>query len=247
MVLLRSAIYGTTAVLEPTPSALTDVTHRLARPDPARPAAGRRPRRPAPRLRASCSAARRADPTLLDARPRRRLAGRADLRAHAGLLGGHRRRARRHRDLRPRRCPALASRSRADGEILVDGPTVAGGGTLRTGDLGRLDERGRLIVAGPQGRHDRHAAARTSMPAEVEAALLAAPRRGRGRRVRPPRPRVGRGRHRPRRPPRARSSRPSCATFAAARLARFKVPKAIELVDALPRNASGKLLRRELR
>jgi acyl-CoA synthetase (AMP-forming)/AMP-acid ligase II len=35
--------------------------------------------------------------------------------------------------------------------------------------------------------------------------------------------------------------------FARERLARFKVPKEIEFLDALPRTASGKVLRRDLR
>ena len=44
--------------------------------------------------------------------------------------------------------PGVTVRIEPDGEILVEGPTVAGGGTLRTGDLGRLDARGRLTVIG---------------------------------------------------------------------------------------------------
>ena len=35
--------------------------------------------------------------------------------------------------------------------------------------------------------------------------------------------------------------------FCAERLARFKVPKAIEAVDALPRNAAGKILKDKVR
>ena len=35
--------------------------------------------------------------------------------------------------------------------------------------------------------------------------------------------------------------------FAKSRIARFKCPKSVKFVAALPRNASGKILRRELR
>jgi long-chain acyl-CoA synthetase len=35
--------------------------------------------------------------------------------------------------------------------------------------------------------------------------------------------------------------------FARTRIAAFKVPKSIEFVEALPRNAAGKVLRRTLR
>ena len=71
---------------------------RVARPDPAR--AADRP--PAPADAAGRDAGRRArGPHAARPRPRGRLAGRADLRAHAGVLGGHGRPAGGHRDLRP--------------------------------------------------------------------------------------------------------------------------------------------------
>jgi acyl-CoA synthetase (AMP-forming)/AMP-acid ligase II len=40
---------------------------------------------------------------------------------------------------------------------------------------------------------------------------------------------------------------PTLQAFAGGQLARYKVPKQIEFIDALPRNPSGKVLRRELR
>jgi o-succinylbenzoate---CoA ligase len=137
-------------------------------------------------------------------------------------------------------------------EIWVRGPIVSAGATdadgwLHTGDLGAFDERGRLIISGRKS-DTIVTGGENVAPAEVEAVLMEHPDV------------VDVGVH-------ARTddewgeivvakvvARDGAAIgpeplreFCAARLARYKVPKSIELVAALPRTGSGKLLRRQLR
>ena len=85
-------------------------------------------------------------------------------------------------------------------------------------------------------------------PGEVEDLLAEPPgdRRGRGdrRRRRRVRPAAVRLRRRPR--GRARSTPTRSATTCKANLARYKVPREVEFLDALPRNPTGKVLKREL-
>ncbi|MCD6728010.1 MAG: AMP-binding protein [Solirubrobacteraceae bacterium] len=137
----------------------------------------------------------------------------------------------------------------ADGEVLVAGPTVAPavGPLLRTGDLGALDERGRLTITGRKA-DTIISGGENVAPQEVEAVLEAHPAvaeaavhgrpddewgeaivatvvlRGPGS--------VGEA---------------VLRAWCAARLAPYKVPKAIAVAQALPRTASGKLRRAELR
>jgi len=133
-----------------------------------------------------------------------------------------------------------------DGEIRVSGPTVAGGGELATGDLGRLGADGRLTVTGR--RADTIVTGGENVaPAEVEAVLAEHPavaEAGVHGRADPKwgeavvatvvlRPGAAAGEH---------ELREHCAV----RLAAFKVPKEIAFADALPRTESGKLLRRRL-
>ena len=242
MVLLRSAIYAHHRACIGAAGDARRRHARLAGADPARPPA-RRGRRP-PRCARCCSAARRR-PALLTraARP----AGRSRRRTASPQACSpvDHRRARRHRDRRPRaprrrrldRAPTARSSSTA--------PTVAGGGTLRTGDLGRLDDRGRLIVIGRKA-DTIVSGGENVAPAEVEAVLLEHPAVAEAGVFAPAAPGVGRGGHRPCGAARRTPPRTSCAHWAGERLARFKVPKAIEVADALPRTTSGKLLRREL-
>jgi O-succinylbenzoic acid--CoA ligase len=139
----------------------------------------------------------------------------------------------------------------ADGEILVRGPTVAPGvtaadGWLHTGDLGAIDERGRLTITGRKA-DTIISGGENVAPAEVEAVLLEHPAVADaavfarsssdwGEAV------IAQVILRDGLTAPAEELRRHCAQ----RLAPFKVPKAIEFTDRLPRTQSGKLLRREL-
>jgi o-succinylbenzoate---CoA ligase len=141
----------------------------------------------------------------------------------------------------------------ADGEILVRGPTVSPGylhqpaeeAWLRTGDLGYVDDEGYLFVL--DRRDDLIVSGGENVyPAEVEAVLLAHPAVEEAgvfgvadaewgqivaAAVKLEQP----------------ASIDDIVAFCRQRLAGYKVPRRIELVDTIPRTASGKLLRRELR
>jgi O-succinylbenzoic acid--CoA ligase len=133
------------------------------------------------------------------------------------------------------------------GEIVVGGPMVAGGGPLRTGDLGVLDGRGRLIVTGRKSDVIVTGAENVS-PAEVEAVLLSHPDIADAAVFARPDPEWGEAvtaRVLPR--PGAAPDPAALRAFCAERLAGYKVPKAFEVTsEPLPRTASGKLLRRRL-
>jgi O-succinylbenzoic acid--CoA ligase len=137
------------------------------------------------------------------------------------------------------------------GEVIVRGPIVAPEarderGWLRTGDLGSFDERSRLVITGRKADTIVTGGENVS-PAEVEAVLLEHPAVADAGVFARPDPEWGEAlvaaivvRDSEAVDPEA------LGAFCARRLARFKVPKAFEAVERLPRTASGKLLRREL-
>ncbi len=139
-----------------------------------------------------------------------------------------------------------------DGEILVQGPTVAPGvsdedGWLHTGDLGRIDDEGFLYVTDRLG-DVIVTGGENVIPAEVEEVLLRHPDVVDAAAI-------GRADAewqevvaavvvlRSGADADAEALRRHCSQS----LAGYKVPKRFEFVGELPRTASGKLLRRELR
>jgi O-succinylbenzoic acid--CoA ligase len=133
-----------------------------------------------------------------------------------------------------------------DGEILVSGPTVAPGAgpVLHTGDLGAWNADGVLHVMGRKsdtivtgGENVAPAEVEAVLeghPAVAEAAVHGAPHREWGEAV------VATV------VVRSDASEAELRAHCAARLAPFKVPKAIRFADALPRTRSGKLVRSAL-
>jgi O-succinylbenzoic acid--CoA ligase len=139
-----------------------------------------------------------------------------------------------------------------DREILARGPTIARGalapdGWLHTGDLGELDERGRVLVRGRKA-DTIVSGGENVAPAEVQAVLEAHPQVIEAAVLGRADPRWGEavtaivvvGAD-------ATVDERELRTHCAAALAAFKVPKRFALTtEPLPRTASGKLLRREL-
>ncbi len=139
-----------------------------------------------------------------------------------------------------------------DGEILVQGPTVAPGrvdpdGWLHTGDLGHIDDEGFLYV---KDRIDDMivSGGENVIPAEVEEVLLRHPEVADAAVV---------GREDPEWQQAVTAvvvlesgsevTPDDLRRYCADSLAGFKVPKRVELAAALPRTPSGKLMRRALR
>jgi O-succinylbenzoic acid--CoA ligase len=145
--------------------------------------------------------------------------------------------------------PGVELQVAPDGEILVRGAMVAPAeaapdGWLHTGDLGRLDEDGGLQILG-RLKELIVTGGENVAPLEVEQALLAHPAVTDAGVAGLPDPDWGEAVTAfvvLRAPADAEELRGWCRE----RLAPFKVPKAINAVQRLPRNAGGKLLRDRL-
>jgi acyl-CoA synthetase (AMP-forming)/AMP-acid ligase II len=148
------------------------------------------------------------------------------------------------------------------GEIVVRGYNVTGGyfedpeetartidadGWLHTGDIGTMDERGYLRIT--DRKKDMFIVGGfNAYPAEIESALICHPSVAQAAVVGVPDDRLGEV------GVAYVTSRPGCTvdgaeliSWSRERMANYKVPRRVEVVDALPLNASGKVLKYELR
>jgi HIP---CoA ligase len=147
------------------------------------------------------------------------------------------------------------------GQIVLRGPTVMAGylddpaataavlsddGWLNTGDLGRIGEDGCLRIAG-RSKDMFIVGGFNAYPAEIESMLLEHPDIQQAAVIGVPDPRLGevglafvvtRS---------AGLTGDGIIAWCRGRMANYKVPRAVELIDALPLNASGKVEKKALR
>ena len=125
--------------------------------------------------------------------------------------------------------------------------TIDAEGWLRTGDAGYLDDDGYLYI------HDRVkdiiiTGAENVYPAEVESAIYGHPDVAEVAVIGIPDEKWGEAvKAFVALKPGMTPDPASIIAFARTRIAAFKAPKSIDFIDALPRNASGKILRKDLR
>ena len=125
--------------------------------------------------------------------------------------------------------------------------TIRPGGWLRTGDAGFMDADGFFFV------HDRVkdmivSGGENVYPAEVENAILGCPGVADAAVIGVPDERWGEAvKAIVVAAPGAAPTPAEIIAYARERIAGFKAPKSVDFIDALPRNPSGKVLRRELR
>ncbi|KSB90168.1 acyl-CoA synthetase [Caulobacter vibrioides] len=145
---------------------------------------------------------------------------------------------------------AVRSSSNMAGYWKLDAATAAtidADGWLRTGDAGYLDEDGYLFI------HDRVkdmivSGGENIYPAEVESAVYGHPHVAEVAVIGVPDDKWGEAVKAVVAPKPGITPDPDdIIAFARTRIAHFKAPKSVDFVEALPRNASGKILRRQLR
>jgi acyl-CoA synthetase (AMP-forming)/AMP-acid ligase II len=148
------------------------------------------------------------------------------------------------------------------GEVVVRGYTVMSGyfgdpaataeavdadGWLHTGDVGVLDERGNLTIT-DRTKDMFVVGGFNAYPAEIENVMMTHPSVGQVAVIGIPEPRlgeVGRAYVVPRAG--ATVDEAELIAWCRERMANYKVPRAVEVVDALPLNATGKVLKYVLR
>jgi acyl-CoA synthetase (AMP-forming)/AMP-acid ligase II len=125
--------------------------------------------------------------------------------------------------------------------------TIDADGWLHTGDIGVLDEHGNLRIT--DRLKDMYVVGGfNAYPAEIEQVLAAHPAVAEAAVVGVPDERLGEvGKAFVVARPGQSVDADEVIAFARERIANFKVPRSIEVVDALPRNASGKVLKFQLR